>query len=190
MTRDTVPVLLADDSVERMTAGSGQVRALNFAALRQLPIDNGAGADKQETPLCIPTLEEALDVCREYGMTPLLSVHTVRGQDALRQTLERFAGRYVIVSSRKSVLEAWKASGCARLYRTDALTQRDVRYARKTACGIVADGVRSVPALLREAQREIPLWVENIRSRSVLQTLSRYGVTHIVTDCILPMPKK
>src|SRR6187200_2440153 len=53
LSRDGVPVVIHDESVDRTTNGSGDVANLDLASLRQLDAGNGA---------TIPTLIEVLDV--------------------------------------------------------------------------------------------------------------------------------
>ena len=134
-------------------------------------------------------MTQALEICRAYGVTPLLTVHTLRGLDALTEALQTFGQPCGIVSSRKAVLEAWPRPDDVRLYRTDILTRRDLAYAQKTGCGVLADGALSDPALLRQAQNSVPLWTDNVHTRTVLRTLAQNGVTQMITDCILPIKK-
>jgi glycerophosphoryl diester phosphodiesterase len=57
LTKDGVPVLMHDDSVDRMTDGKGKVKDLTFAEIRQLHLK---GADGKPTDQRVPTLSEAL----------------------------------------------------------------------------------------------------------------------------------
>lgn len=57
MTKDSVLVLLHDETVDRTTTGSGKLRDLDLAALRRLRLKD---PDGQVTDYRIPTLDEAL----------------------------------------------------------------------------------------------------------------------------------
>lgn len=60
-TRDDLLVLMADETVDRMTNGKGRVADLTLAELRALTLKEYHG---NPTPLRIPTLEEALRFCK------------------------------------------------------------------------------------------------------------------------------
>lgn len=186
MTRDKVPVLLADDTLTRMTAGRSAVRAVDFDTLHHYPLDNGAGIDDQEQALYIPSLAAALDICDTYAMTPLLAVRTLRGIEQLQSVLRRFERTYGIVSSEKSVLSAFEKTDCVRLYRTGALSRPAVRYAQKAQCALLFDAAQTRTEQIRDADGVV-LWAGTVRSRTVLGTLAANGVRHIVTDNILPV---
>jgi glycerophosphoryl diester phosphodiesterase len=56
--KDNVLVLMHDDTVDRTTTGSGEVRALTFAQLQALRLED---PDRRVVDMRIPTLREALD---------------------------------------------------------------------------------------------------------------------------------
>src|SRR5690606_9230680 len=57
MTRDSVLVLMPDESVGRTTNGTGKVHELDFDAIRKLRLKD---PDGQTTPYRVPTLDQAL----------------------------------------------------------------------------------------------------------------------------------
>jgi glycerophosphoryl diester phosphodiesterase len=61
LTRDGVPILMHDDTVDRMTDGTGKVRELTFAQVRELHMKGRDGAPSDHR---VPTLSEALRVAR------------------------------------------------------------------------------------------------------------------------------
>lgn len=96
MSRDGVPVVLHDDTVDRTTDGQGAVAALSLAELRQL--DAGTWFDAAFAEERIPTLEEAL----AWGAGRLRFNLEIKDSAAGLAVLE-LAGRYeqaaIIVSS-------------------------------------------------------------------------------------------
>ena len=191
MTRDKVPVLLADDTLSRMTAGRSPVRTVDFDALRSFPLDNGAGIDKAEETIFIPALSDALEICAEYGMTPILTVRTLRGMTQLQTVLQKFHRSYGIASGEKDVLSAFQETGCLRLYRTGVLSRQAVQYARKESCALLFDASQTRAEQIRDASDAgLELWAQTVRSRTALGTLAENGVRKIVTDCILPLGRK
>jgi glycerophosphoryl diester phosphodiesterase len=61
LTKDGVPVLMHDDSVDRTTDGKGKVKELTFAEIRKLRLK---GTDGKPTDQRVPTLYEALKVMK------------------------------------------------------------------------------------------------------------------------------
>lgn len=72
-TKDGVWVVMHDDSVDRTTNGSGKISKLTYAELCAFTIDKGNRLDVYPNEK-IPTLEEALDVCKAYSLRPVIEV--------------------------------------------------------------------------------------------------------------------
>ncbi len=74
-TADGVWIIMHDDTVDRMTDGEGKVKDLTFDEIRALTIDDGNNVESYPGT-GVPTLEEYLDVCKEYGMHPVIEIKT------------------------------------------------------------------------------------------------------------------
>ena len=61
-TKDGQLILMHDETIDRTTTGSGKVADLNWNYLQTLQLRDGIG---HETPHKIPTLEEALRLCKD-----------------------------------------------------------------------------------------------------------------------------
>ena len=68
LTKDGVPVLMHDDSVDRTTGGKGKVKELTFAEISKLRLK---GADGQLTDQRVPTLHEALAAMKGRALVDL-----------------------------------------------------------------------------------------------------------------------
>lgn len=180
-TKDGKAVLLYDETIDRMTCGRGRVCAFTAEALARFPVDNGANIEKYEH-VAIPLLEDALEVCAQYGMRPILSLRTVRGK--LPQACVKKA--YMIVSTQKDVLESLEGTAAKLCYRTDALTARDLRYCAQRGFSIAFDPLRVTADDLRKAW-SLDLWAWPVNTRDTLAGLAQIGVRNMVTDCILPI---
>ena len=121
VTRDGVPVLMHDASVDRTTSGRGLVRDHTLAELRALDASRGAtgwnGARAQ-----VPTLEEVLD--RFRGVPMVLDVKEVAVTATAAQLVRKFGIQETVVvgSDDASTMERLYRSGlvaCAS--RSDAL---------------------------------------------------------------------
>ena len=182
-TKDGKAVLLHDETIDRMTNGRGRVRAFSFSQLRAFVLDNGANIDTFDR-VQIPLLSDALNLCAQYDMQPVLSLRTARGAlpDALlKQT-------YMIVSTQKEALESLTGTAAKLCYRTDVPTERDLRYVKTHGFSLAFDPLRTPDDTLRKAQT-LDMWAWQVNARDPLAHLARMGVRNMVTDCILPIGK-
>jgi glycerophosphoryl diester phosphodiesterase len=104
LTADGALVLCHDPSLDRTTTGRGRVSAQTLAAIREC--DAGARFDPAFAGEQVPTLDEALLLAAELGLTTNIEIKADRGRDyataaAVAATLQRLRGRAgaVLVSS-------------------------------------------------------------------------------------------
>ena len=187
VTADGKAVLLADETIDRMTAGSGRVSSYGYDELLRFPLDNGANL-RDFGRVRIPLLQEALDVCDAYGMQAVLSLQTVRGglPDSLLRQLRR--GR-MIVSRRRDVLESLVEKAENLCLQVDALHTPDVRYAVQHGFALAFDPVQTGSPLPEETW-QTQLWAWPVNTRETLSRVVQNGVRSVITDCILPIAKK
>ncbi|MEK7401028.1 MAG: glycerophosphodiester phosphodiesterase family protein [Gemmatimonadota bacterium] len=109
VTRDGVPVLMHDETVDRTTSGRGLLREMTFAELRTLDASRGASA-WSGARAAVPTLEEVLD--RFRGVPMVLDVKELAVSAATEQLVHKFGlqGTVVVGSDDAEVV--------ARLYRS------------------------------------------------------------------------
>ena len=79
MTGDGRWVVLHDDDVSRMTDGEGLVSEMTLAEVQSLTIDGGNNVI-QYPDETIPTMEEMLAACAEYGIAPVVELKVEDGQ--------------------------------------------------------------------------------------------------------------
>ncbi len=72
-TADGVWVIMHDNSVDRTTDGTGAVQEMSFAQIQALHIDAGNGLDRFPDEK-VPTLTEYLDLCKTYGLHPVIEI--------------------------------------------------------------------------------------------------------------------
>jgi glycerophosphoryl diester phosphodiesterase len=128
VTRDGVPVLMHDATLDRTTNGHGLIESFTFADLRTL--DAGARVKHLANDrLKIPSLEEVLDAIRE---TPLvIEVKEIGAVEATEQLVHRFGARDRIIVGSADALVA------ERFYRSDLRT-----------CASMRDAMRLIPVAL------------------------------------------
>ncbi|XP_070580825.1 glycerophosphodiester phosphodiesterase 1-like [Ptychodera flava] len=67
-TKDGVPVLLHDSSVDRTTDGQGEIKSYTFEEIRKLNASHGHRLSAQFSKTRIPTLQEATEECLRLGL--------------------------------------------------------------------------------------------------------------------------
>ncbi|MGN0468386.1 MAG: glycerophosphodiester phosphodiesterase [Acutalibacteraceae bacterium] len=72
-TSDGEWIVIHDDTVDKMTNGSGNVEDFTFEEIRKLRLDGGNGIENYPD-LQIPTLEETLAVCDKYDIVPIIEL--------------------------------------------------------------------------------------------------------------------
>lgn len=75
-------VLMHDNTIDRTTNGTGNVRDYTVSELKEFIIDAGSNID-QYPGLRIPTLGEYLQVCKQYGIVPVIEI---KSMDSLSAT--------------------------------------------------------------------------------------------------------
>lgn len=73
-TKDNIPVLIHDDSIDRTSNGRGKVAEMIYEDLKKY--DFGSWKDKKYEGTVIPSLEEFLSLCCEIGLSPYLELKT------------------------------------------------------------------------------------------------------------------
>jgi len=104
LTSDGALVVCHDDQLKRTTDGHGQISKLPLTAIRQW--DAGSWFSKNFAGELIPTLDEALEFCRELDLGANVEIKAERGRErataaAVAICLDRQAGRSpcILVSS-------------------------------------------------------------------------------------------
>ena len=185
-------VLFHDETLERMTAEAGRLSFCSTELLRRTPLDNGANIEEYGK-LYIPTLREALGLCRTYGLRPVLNI---RAMDLQRltalHTLLRGVGSYALCAADARTLTAYRTldADCALQYRVGEITEKDIRMAKENGWLLVFDCTKNREEVVREAAGRTALCAETVNTRDTLAQMVRAGVTQIVTDCILPPVQK
>ena len=79
LTKDEIPIIFHDPTLERTTSGSGKVADKTLAELKEL--DCGSYYGESFTAIQIPTLEEAIDVLLERDLGLNLELKPCEGHD-------------------------------------------------------------------------------------------------------------
>ena len=88
-TSDGVWIIMHDDTVDRMTDGEGKVADHTYEEICEMTVDAGNNIELYPGTK-VPTLSEYLDVCKEYGLHPVIEIKTcarVEDMDSLASLL-------------------------------------------------------------------------------------------------------
>lgn len=195
LTKDDVPVLIHDETLDRTTNGRGAVRDLALDSLRLVDAGCPAQFGDRYKGERIPTLEAALALLRDLGMGFNLEVKPCPGREretaivAVRM-VERLwpaTAPVPIVSSFKlPSLEAAReaAPGLPRGYLAERLDGSWVETARGLGCATIHPGFKSLTQdQVKLAKRHgwpVLTWTVNDAARAV--ELRAWGVDSLITD--------
>lgn len=75
VTSDGTWVIMHDDTVDRMTNGTGAIKDMTYAQISALRLDAGTNvANCRDNELVVPRLSDYLRVCKEIGKVPILEI--------------------------------------------------------------------------------------------------------------------
>jgi glycerophosphoryl diester phosphodiesterase len=75
VTSDGTWVIMHDDTVDRMTNGTGAIKDMTYAQIAALRLDSGTNvAGCRADELVVPRLTDYLRVCKEIGKVPILEI--------------------------------------------------------------------------------------------------------------------
>lgn len=113
ITKDGKWVVMHDDTVDRMTNGTGRVDSFTLSQIRALRIDTGANLSMlSDAEKIVPTLDEAIQCCKFSGSVPFIEIKSntytdTHLQDFLASLKQAkiLNGGCVVISFDKSILE-------------------------------------------------------------------------------------
>jgi glycerophosphoryl diester phosphodiesterase len=185
-TSDNVPVLLADETLDRTTDCTGPVRLRAAAAVSAC--DAGAWFDPSFAGERVPTLAAAL---AEPGVAYQLSLVELDPAPVLAAVRAAGAlGRVTFVSEVEAVVTALKAAepGATVWYRSPYLSPRVVDLAVQLGADGLAvnDGTYTDADVAAATAAGLALGVAGVTDEARLATLLRQGVTSAAMDRVEP----
>ena len=195
LTRDGIPVLIHDETLERTTDGRGAVRDLTLAELRRVDAGCPAVFGDRFRGERIPTLEESLALLRDLRMgfnlevkpCPGLEAETTRAALAVVARVWPAAAEPPVISSFKhAALETARqvAPDLPRGFLAERLEDDFLAKARALGCATLHPGYRHLTRAQVEAARAggLPVlaWTVNDPARAV--ELRGWGVDSLITD--------
>lgn len=193
LTKDKVWVVMHDDSVDRTTNGSGNVSELTYSELSELTIDGGNGLEKYPEEK-IPTLTEALDVCREYSLAPVVEIKGGESGDmaSLAKILSarKEKENVVLISFSEELLEALKKlmPETEMWLLTGTVLPSHISFCRKNKIDGISfaykNNASASIAMIECAGLKAVSWT--VDSAFAARRLAQRGVAGITTNSLLP----
>ena len=192
-TADGVWVLMHDQTVDRMTDGEGPVSDYTYEELSALTVDAGNCVGLYPGTK-VPTLTQYLDVCREYGLHPVIEIkETVDVQNlpdlaAILDAREE-KDRFVIISWGRELIAGIKAllpdTPCYLIGGPG--TAEDVEFCVENGIDGLDTSYNVSESVIRQAQDaglKVMAWT--VDSVVWAERMAAYGVTDITTNCLVP----
>lgn len=191
-TKDGVWIISHDSHTYRMMDKSAFIEKKTYKELMDMNVDNGVNIDKYED-LKICSLEEYLDICKKYNMTPVIELKGKNNTEYYSEIVElanQFEVNPVYISFHIENLQTMRRlTQCKMYYLVQKISEDDIQDAKSIEnCGIDFNGNKDknfksdIIKKCQDAGLELGAWT--INEENDLQKLEQYGVTLITTDCI------
>lgn len=191
-TKDGVWIISHDSHTYRMMDKSAFIEKKTYEELIDMNVDNGVNIDKYED-LKICSLEEYLDICKNYNMTPVIELKGKNNTEYYNEIVElanQFEVNPVYISFHIENLQTMRRlTQCKMYYLVQKISEDDIQDAKSIEnCGIDFNGNKDknfksdIIKKCQDAGLELGAWT--INEEDALQKLEQYGITLITTDCI------
>lgn len=191
-TKDGVWIISHDSHTYRMMDKSAFIEKKTYEELIDMNVDNGVNIDKYED-LKICSLEEYLDICKNYNMTPVIELKGKNNTEYYSEIVElanQFEVNPVYISFHIENLQTMRRlTQCKMYYLVQKISEDDIQDAKSIEnCGIDFNGNKDknfksdIIKKCQDAGLELGAWT--INEEDALQKLEQYGITLITTDCI------
>lgn len=191
-TKDVVWIISHDSHTYRMMDKSAFIEKKTYEELMDMNVDNGVNIDKYED-LKICSLEEYLDICKKYNMTPVIELKGKNNTEYYSEIVElanQFEVNPVYISFHIENLQTMRRlTQCKMYYLVQKISEDDIQDAKSIEnCGIDFNGNKDknfksdIIKKCQDAGLELGAWT--INEEDALQKLEQYGITLITTDCI------
>ena len=200
-TKDGEWVVIHDDTVDRMTDGTGKVEDLTLEEIRKLNFDAGNGLKHLENLVereTVSTLEEALFYAEEYDIIPVIEIKKcdIKHLADIKACLDEkgLSEKAVIISFTKEYMEAYRAldGEAEMLYLSHNPSKEDIDWCKANNFGINFNHKNyykcaSAIAYAHKQGVKIAVWtVDNVIYKDIMVF---FGAEIITTNKIKPLSK-
>ncbi len=198
-TKDGEWVVIHDDTVDKMTDGTGNVEDFTLDEIRKLNIDAGNGTEhfgNSAERLRIPTLDEALYYAEEYDIIPVIEIKKCDMQylSDLKAYLDGrgLSEKAVIISFTKEYIEAYRAldNNVQIYWLTNDFTKEDADWCKENNFGINFNHIllyRYADAVLYAKKQGVKLAAWTVDNTVYKDIMVLFGADVITTNKIKPI---
>ena len=187
-TSDGKFVIMHDDTVDRMTNGTGSVSSKTLTQIKNLTIDSGNFIEFNPT-LRVPTLEEYLQICKECGLIPVIELKSIKIA-SIPNFLDILNSHQVldcclIISFDKSILEAIRMENekVEIAYLSNTMTSADITYCSEKRFHINVEHSAITKALIEEAhKKDVLVGAWTIDNKTTIDILISNGIDFITAN--------
>lgn len=194
-TTDGTWVILHDGQIKTMFDGKGDVKTYSYSEMLQKKMTNGANIEKYpDAHIC--TLQEYIDICKEYGCRPMIEIKDKR-LDKMPSLYEMLVKNgilesCIIISFHISVLKAlYKIDPNLEMwYLVEYITDKKLREAKACGNAGIAFCAQYNAARTKVIQKihdnglTAACWT--VDTKDLLEKMMALGVKYITTNSILP----
>lgn len=185
-TSDGKFVLMHDDTVDRMTNGTGAVASKTLAQIKSLTIDAGNLVEATSS-LKIPTLEEYLQICKKCSLVPVIEIKSITSIEAFLNILKAYqmVESCLLICFDKPILESIRALNykIELAYLSNTMTTAEIEYCKSNNFHINVTYSACTEALVKEAHSNgVLVGVWTIDSLSDIHNAMDIGVDFITTN--------
>ncbi len=198
-TKDGKWVVIHDDTVDKMTDGTGNVEDFTFEEIRKLKVDGGNGNEDfeylAEKPW-IPSLEEALEYAQEYDIIPVIEIKKCDMQylPDLKECLDErgLSEKGVIISFDREYLEKYREldSECQMMLLITDVTQDSIDWCIRNNAGINFHHLllyKSLSALSYARRNNVKIAAWTVDNTVYKDIMVLFGADIITTNKIKPV---
>lgn len=194
-TKDGEWVVIHDDTVDKMTDGTGNVEDFTFEEIRRLKIDSGNGIENYPD-LKVPTLEETLASCDGNDIIPVIEIKKcdMKYLPDLKAYLDgkSLSEKAVIISFTGEYLEAYRElDKDVQMYLlSNEFTKEDVDWCIENNFGINFNHkllYKNVGAVLYAEKQGVKLAAWTVDNTVYKDVMVLFGVDVITTNKIKPV---
>ena len=192
-TSDNELVIFHDDTIDRMTDGSGTIPSLTLAQVKALNIDSGSNIAMYPGTK-VPTLEEYLKVCKKWNVVPIIEI---KDKPLSNVALTKFIDllnqyglteRCIVISFETDALDALRsATNKIIIAPLLDITQDNINYVKSLGNSMIDCSISSVTVanikLCHENDINVIVWTIDVESDLV--TCISCGANFITTNQLL-----
>lgn len=193
-TKDGEWVVIHNETVDHMTDGQGEVENFTLKEISNLKIDNGNHIEDFED-LGLPTLREALDVCKEKEVVPVIEIKggDIKRLPELKAMLDEYklSDKTAIISFMKEYMEEYRKldSEIEMLYLATVPTKEDIDWCVEQNFGINFNCMsvyKSFPAVMYAREKGITMAAWTVDNTLIADVMVLLGADYITTNKIIP----